>query len=199
MGSVNSQGVYEYDVTDNEIGPVLLNRQSAALTNLFTGRANTVRVANVSQRAAALADHGAPSTSNPLIVFRADAGAGRELEYTTNGTLWHTVDANEPEDTGWVNIPTASYVQGNVRARRVGDLVNLQFAGTMTISANTTTNLASIPEPFLPEVSQAVSLIWGGTGTAEYSSLTSGGALVVRRPTAGTSTPLTASVTFLAG
>ena len=32
-----------------------------------------------------------PSPSRPVIVFRADAPAGRELEYTTNGVDWYTV------------------------------------------------------------------------------------------------------------
>ncbi len=43
-----------------------------------------------------------PSTSSPIFVFRADAGAGRELEYTIDGTTWLTIDAR---DTGWIALP----------------------------------------------------------------------------------------------
>lgn len=146
MGSINSAGIYEYDVTDDEIGPVLLNRQSAALTALQTGRAQTIRVANVSQRAAALASHGTPTTSNPLIVFRADAGPGRELEYTTDGTTWRSLVAEE--DTGWVSLTYSSGFSGSAMARKVGGVVTLQ--GTITrdtgdIPNSGYTNLALLP------------------------------------------------------
>lgn len=56
-------------------------------------------VANTTARAQHISDlAGAgitPSTSNPVFVFRADAPAGAQLEYTTDasGTTWHTVPA----------------------------------------------------------------------------------------------------------
>jgi hypothetical protein len=41
----------------------------------------------------ALAAALAPTAESPLLVFRGDAGAGRELEYTTDGASWTTVPA----------------------------------------------------------------------------------------------------------
>lgn len=61
-------------------------------------RGGTYFVADVTERAdllTALDDAGeaAPSTSAPVLVFRADAPAGQEAEYTTDGTTWRTLAA----------------------------------------------------------------------------------------------------------
>ena len=51
-----------------------------------------VPVANTTARDA-LATAVAPTTSNPLIVYRSDANAGRQIEYTFNGTAWTPLTA----------------------------------------------------------------------------------------------------------
>lgn len=56
-----------------------------------------IPVANTTDRAQVLSDLSAagitPDADEPVFVFRADAGAGRELEYTTDGANWWTVPA----------------------------------------------------------------------------------------------------------
>lgn len=58
-----------------------------------------IPVANTTARAAKIVELAAltpaitPSSSNPILFFRADAGDGLELEYTTDGSTFHTVPA----------------------------------------------------------------------------------------------------------
>lgn len=56
---------------------------------------------------AALSPAIVPSTSNPVFVFRADAATGANVEYTTDGSTWRAIYAN---DTGSV---TAGIVAGS--------------------------------------------------------------------------------------
>lgn len=75
----------------------------AALLALSLSTRDPIPVANTTARAAlivSLASAGiTPTTANPVFVFRADAGAGFELEVTTDGTNWTTHAAG---DTGWI-------------------------------------------------------------------------------------------------
>src|SRR6478609_12130893 len=87
MGSTNAQEVYEYDVTDDQIGPVLLNRQSAALTARFGTRLDVKMVANIADRTAYYALFGTGTAAKPCIVHRADAPAGLRVEFN-DGTGW---------------------------------------------------------------------------------------------------------------
>jgi len=61
------------------------------LATSLTGRI-MVPVANVSARNALYAAVGA-SASKPLVVFRADAPPGQQVEYTTDNTTWRPVNA----------------------------------------------------------------------------------------------------------
>src|SRR3954471_23751364 len=64
------------------------------LATSLIGR-TVVPVANVTARAA-LATLVAPTSSKPLVVFRADATAGQQIEYSTNGSTWTTVGVLAP-------------------------------------------------------------------------------------------------------
>lgn len=88
----------------------------------------TVLVANTTERDA-LAATLSPTTSTPLSVFRADAPAGRQYEYTTDGITWlpfvpgavrYTSDAGFPVTTAGsssetvgnrITIPSAPYAR----------------------------------------------------------------------------------------
>ena len=67
-------------------------------------RGGVIPVANVAQRAAVVAA-ASPLAGNPLVFLRTDAGAGRELEYTTDGTTFRTVAATyAAQRAGSVNV-----------------------------------------------------------------------------------------------
>ena len=165
-----------------------------AITALRGNNAPTVRVANVAERTTALADHGTPTSSNPLIVFRADAGAGREIEYTTNGTTWRSLVAEE--DTGWVNVPTASNTSGTFIARKLGDLVSIKANVSVTISANTTTTIATVPAQFRDVSTRQMSSQWT-SGELNYGDITSAGVVRVRRSQSATATGLVMNTSYL--
>lgn len=67
----------------------------AALLALALSTRDPIMVASTAARATKVTELASagitPSTSNPIFFFRADAGSGRELEYTTNGTTFITV------------------------------------------------------------------------------------------------------------
>lgn len=66
-----------------------------AFNDLSLSVCDVVPVANVTERTQLAADLTAagfaPSAAHPLYVFRADAGAGLENEYTRDGATWRTV------------------------------------------------------------------------------------------------------------
>lgn len=54
-----------------------------------------VPVANITARDALEAAHGTITAARPLYVLRADAPAGREHEYTTDGVTWRTLSVDK--------------------------------------------------------------------------------------------------------
>jgi hypothetical protein len=112
MGAINTEEVYEYDVTDDEIGPVLLNRQSAALTARFGSRLDVKRVANVAERSAYYTAFGTGTVARPCIVHRADAVAGLRIEFN-DGTGWKTfLTHKEPIRTVFTSTGTYTPTAG---------------------------------------------------------------------------------------
>lgn len=70
------------------------SRSTWVLAPLLTVR-DPIPVADTTARATKVTDLASagitPSTSNPIFFFRADAGTGLELEYTTDGSTWQTI------------------------------------------------------------------------------------------------------------
>jgi hypothetical protein len=100
MTTTNANGIVFVEDTD-PISPfqVLLNTLQQGTSDAISSTARVFPVANVPARDALEIDH-PPSASSPLFVFRADAGAGRELEYTTDGTTWRTVHSGQTPGVG---------------------------------------------------------------------------------------------------
>jgi len=117
------------------------------LANSTTGRI-VVPVANVAERTA-LAGKVAPTLGRPLLVFRADAPAGRNLEYSTDGTTWTVVPAGDSGVqtptliNGWTaygspyQVPVVQKVGGIVYIdgmfRSTGGSVQNQTVGTLPV------------------------------------------------------------------
>ncbi|WP_405373438.1 MULTISPECIES: hypothetical protein [unclassified Microbacterium] len=70
----------------------------SAFSKLALSIRDYIPVADVTERAQKIADltaaNLAPSLSNPILVFRADAPDGKGFEYTTDGTTWRVLDAS---------------------------------------------------------------------------------------------------------
>lgn len=89
----------------------------AAFDDLSLSIGDIVYVANTTDRAqriAALTAAGfGPSATRPIYVHRGDAPAGKELEYSTNGTTWASVSApiavGRLERTVGLNVPNAAW------------------------------------------------------------------------------------------
>ena len=91
MATTDANGQVFYGPTD-PVEPLqgLLNGVSTAVSSKLGAQSQIARIANVAGRAGAVAARsGRPITvADPLIVWRADAEAGSELEVTTDGSTW---------------------------------------------------------------------------------------------------------------
>lgn len=99
MGTTDSNGIWFWD--ENDIfAPVhtALNLGQSNLSAVIQGvRDGLIHyVANEAERTALVATYH-PTTTRPLYVFRDNAPAGTELEFTQNGTTWVTVGSTPPK------------------------------------------------------------------------------------------------------
>ena len=165
-----------------------------ALANSLRSRI-VVPVANVTARTALLsAIDWAPSAAEPLRVSRADAGSGRMLEVTTDGSAWTTL----AEQTAPVSVAPASSwavlaagVAPAVRyegARVVVEPGRMTRTSSLTIAAGTTYAMtAAVAAGYRPSVDVAVPCtVHLGTGTPVLAEVIAGadGVLSVRFATA---------------
>lgn len=159
MATLDSNGVLFYQDTDNYT-PIqtALNLAQSNLSNLLGGKPRFERTANTGTRAALVTSIGAGNISkaSPLIVWRADAADGLQLEYTTNGTTWRTIADKEyydAQDTGWVNVTvTGVTVVSPVQVRRIGFEVFWRGEVSASWTTGVTTVVASggLPTQFRP-------------------------------------------------
>jgi hypothetical protein len=96
--------------------------------------ANTTTRATLITTLGALTPAITASTSNPIYVWRADAGSGRELELTVDGTNWRTVVSGNV--SGHAARATAGAVADSTVTNFSWDAPTL--AGGMTCASNTT-------------------------------------------------------------
>ena len=129
MATIDSNGVLFYQDSDNFTPPASLNLAQSNLSDLLSSGVRFKRVANTTARSALVTSIGLANitTANPLHVWRADATAGKQHEYTTNGTTWSVYDNT---DTGWVQLSPAPEI---IFIRRVGKTVTVVATGGKNI------------------------------------------------------------------
>lgn len=97
---MSSLDARRHTIPDGEDTP----SRAGVFAALLTVR-DPIPVANTTERTQVLSDLATegivPDTDEPVFVFRADAGAGRELEYTTDGATWTTV---QTAPAAWTDI-----------------------------------------------------------------------------------------------
>ena len=130
MATIDSNGVLFYQDSDNFTPPASLNLAQSNLSNLLAAGVRFKRVANTTARSALVTSIGLANITpdNPLLVWRADAATGLQLEYTTNGTTWaasltdsYMPDTSQPTMNGFVGHFEAGW--GGLTIRREGRLV----------------------------------------------------------------------------
>ena len=190
MATLDSNGVLIYQDTDNYT-PIqtALNLAQSNLSNLLGGKPRFERVATTTARNALVASVGVGNISkaNPLIVWRADAADGLQLEYTTNGTTWRTIADKEyydsqVQDTGWVNItPNAGFTATEGLGYRIKNgVVYLRGCVTRTGGAFTTTKETVFTLPTAARIA-----VYARFPLATYASPTNGGTLMCDLTTGG--------------
>lgn len=166
-----------YPTGSDEFAPHL---DMEALADSFGGRL-IVPVPNVAVRDA-LAAAVSPSTTEPLIVRRADAAVAVAVEITTNGTDWTPLAAQQSAEvttfgSGWVATNDTAH---KPRVTRIGNRVFL--TGAVTRSTGSTGNLLTVPAAFQPPSTSTrfIGAVWSSAGTGGMLALSSG---VVSVPT----------------
>ena len=137
MATIDSNGVLFYQDSDNFTPPASLNLAQSNLSDLLSSGVRFKRVANTTERSALVTSIGLANitVANPLLVWRADAAAGSQFEYTANGTTWEILVTSQylaAQDTGWVNVTVGSGYTAAVpvQVRRIG--IDIKWRGSVT-------------------------------------------------------------------
>lgn len=141
-----------------------------------------VPVSNVTERAAvvtAMAAASRPITANnPLVVIRADASTGAEIEYTLDGTVWAVLGGSPASNvatfsSGW-GVVTPNTPEHRPRCVRVGNIVYL--CGMVARSTGSTGDILTIPLAYQPPSSgtRAIGAVFASNGTQGQLFLSAG-------------------------
>jgi hypothetical protein len=143
-----------------------------------------VPVANTTERAAVFAAAGTVGPTNPVVVVRANAGSGREWEYTVDptGADWRTFVARETAwvdltlGNGWTVFPNPAYGTAARYRRTAAD--ETKFKGMIAPGTLTDgTVIATVPAGFRPledryfdcaAVGGVVGIVVGSNGQVRY-------------------------------
>lgn len=161
MTTTDANGIIRWESTD-PITPLeaTLNAGMDSVSAAITGakKGSIHYVANTTERAAVVLAF-APTASKPLYVHRADAGLGRELERTLNGTDWLTIPAQETGSLtlveGWGAYEGAP---GWIRHGRIVRLTGgvIRTAATANVGATTPFGVATAPASISPGVNKRI-------------------------------------------
>ena len=198
MATIDSNGVLFYQDSDNFTPPASLNLAQSNLSDLLSSGVRFKRVANTTERSALVTSIGLANitAANPLHVWRADATAGRQYEYTTNGTTWHTVVTSE-QDTGWQSVTLASGYTGTAYVRKQGNRVYVRWTCSTSFASNAAAlPLFTVPNGYRPLlVDVAASL--GGTSLYPWTGrITTAGVVQVRNNHTAAQTSMVGSAVY---
>jgi hypothetical protein len=135
-----------------------------------------------------------PTTEYPLVVFRADATAGMNIEYNLGTATWYVVDTR---DTGWVTLTLSGNYSSSSgwSARQVGSTVSIQ--GTASRNSGDVTNgdtVCTLPSHLRPSRTLVFPVF--GTGSFRLQVATTGVVSVTSSPTS-TSSAISIALTYL--
>ena len=203
MATIDSNGVLFYQDTDSFTPPASLNLAQANLSSLIGNNTRFRRVANTTARTALVSSIGLANITpdNPLLVWRADAAAGLQLESTTNGSTWRTIADKEyydAQDTGWQSVALASGYTGTAAVRKQGNRVYVRWTCSTSFAANAAAlPLFTVPVGYRPLTDVAAAL--GGTSLYPWTGrITSAGAVQVRNNHTLAQSAMVGTATYLA-
>ena len=198
MATIDSNGVLFYQDSDNFNPPASLNLAQSNLSDLLAAGVRFKRVANITARSALVTSIGLANITadNPLFVWRADATAGFRLEYTSNGSDWHTVVTSE-QDTGWRSVALASPYTGTAAVRKQGNRVYVRWTCSTSFAASAAAlPLFTVPVGYRPLTD--VAAVLGGTSLYPWTGrITSAGAVQVRNNHTAAQSSMVGAATYL--
>lgn len=162
MGTIDAQGIYKY-ASNDVVAPLeaALNVGQQSVSDAFANLGpGTIRYAANAAARNALAASYAPSATKPLFVYRGDAPAGKNLEFTLDGSNWGTYSDNR-DVTGWTAVTAASGINSFGEVRRIRETAH--FRGQMTKADGGTWSPGVVT---LGTVSGTISAGWSVPGSA---------------------------------
>ena len=158
MATIDSNGVLFYQDSDNFTPPASLNLAQSNLSDLLSAGVRFKRVANTTARSALVTSIGLANitTANPLHVWRADATAGRQYEYTTNGTTWHTILTSETPPYDQVLFADANVAIG---FRELHGTVTVYAYGTNSLASGVVWQPVTVPAGYRPSTPSAAGIL----------------------------------------
>ena len=158
MATIDSNGVLFYQDSDNFTPPASLNLAQSNLSDLLSAGVRFKRVANTTARNALVTSIGLANitTANPLHVWRADATAGKQYEYTTNGTTWHTILTSETPPYNQTLFTDANMTIG---FREINGVVTVYAYGTNALASGVAWQPASVPLGYRPYMPSATGIL----------------------------------------
>ena len=182
MATIDSNGVLFYQDSDNFTPPASLNLAQSNLSSLIGNNTRFRRVANITARNALVASIGTANITpdNPLLVWRADAAAGLQLEYTTNGTIWRQYadkqyydarivgDATLTMSNGFLGAVGGGWIGMTIRAEGALVIINGLFTRATPWGVGET--IGTVPSGWAPprrEKGNGADVLAGGTVVAD--------------------------------
>lgn len=191
MPTTTELGLPLFNGTDN-VTPLAttLNLISSTATSAMLAAVRIQTVANTTARNALVATFN-PTAQKPLFVWRADATAGQNIEYTTNGVDWATV-LTSATATGWVDCTLASGISARsatyrpqVRRDASGMIHFRGQFNNFTGQTGSTVELCTIPEGFRPNFEQRFMAFQTAVGHNPFGGYVSAaGVMGLQTPTA---------------
>lgn len=150
MPTSDSNGLPVFNETDATVLHTMLNTLGSGVSNWINGTPRVRRAASIAARNALVTSIGPANitTSNPLLVWRADAPAGSQYEYSTNGgSTWHTIVTSQTATSAQVLFGDAN-VQVGFRER--SGVVTVYAYGTSVLASGVAWEVATVPLNFRP-------------------------------------------------
>lgn len=140
MPTSDPNGLPIFNESDATVLHTLLNTLSSGMSNWINGSPRFKRVATIAARNALVSSIGTANITadSPLLVWRADAAAGSQLEYTTNGTTWDIFVTGQylaSQNTGGTITLNSGFTGTGLAYEKIGRLVYLRGAITRNAGA----------------------------------------------------------------
>lgn len=186
MATADANGIAIIQDADN-LSPLhpVFNLLGQSVSNAFDANTRIWPVANETARSAKVTEIGLANITGakPLFVWRANAPAGRNLEFSTNGTVWNYYSSNLDTASQTLTLNSGFTSSDGLGLFRSGSTVFLEgtIRRTAGVYPTSFTTVSNIPVGWRPNGFRRLPSAGYGSASANglWVNITSGGDLQV--------------------